>query len=253
MWSPPVKVNDNLERQRLEHRNVGILPLKSGDVFVGWQQRTKEKSSVFFAKRITRPDSIRIERKPLITLKPEKETFKINFEIEKVIFSDNFESGVSQIWREVAGTWVWKEQMYIGYDRAKSYLDTQPLFNFKFSGQFKLDPLNHQSAFILFRMNEKPGDNTSYYQIMNFFRLGVTLEYFNGMSYTQIANAPFPFQEDEWYLFHVVLKENCLNYYINDSLILAIENLNNNVAGTLGIGTHNAPAYFKNFSVSMIK
>jgi hypothetical protein len=254
LWSEPIRINDNVIRQPLEHKNIGTLLFDNEKVLVGWaEKRALKNPVVLLASRFAYPDSTRTERKPLINHKIEKKKFLIKFKTDKQIFSDDFTLGISNRWQENSGTWIWKDNMYIGYDRARSFLDTFPVSNFIFSGRFKLDRLTHETAWIYFRINENEHGRYSYYRIMNFFRHGVTIEYFNGTSHNQIANVSYPFQMDKWYSFQTIMKGSSLNYFVNDSLIVSIGELYKNPIGKLGIGTHNAPAYFKNITLCTIK
>ena len=252
-WSPPVRINDNLKRLPLEHRIMGVLPDSAGNITVGWFDKTKGKPAVYLTKTTEYQDSARVERKHIINQPFEKNRSTIQYTQENVIFSDDFESGISERWQQISGIWVWKDQMYVGYDNAKSFLNIEPNSDFVFSGKFKLDYLSHQGAWIFFRINDKNPRQLSYYSLINFFRMGIALEYFDGSSFSQIIDVPYPFQKDTWYVFRVVMKGNTLNYFINDSLIVTKNFLVNNPEGKLGVGCEVPPTYFKNICVATMK
>jgi len=254
LWSQPIRVNDNLKRLPLEHRAMGALPDSAGNVIVGWFDKTKGKEAIYLTKTIKSPDSSRIKRKQ-ITKQPFVEIIpSLRYTQENVIFSDDFENGISELWQQISGFWVCKDQMYIGYGSAKSFVNTEPLSDFLFSGKFKLDLLNHQAACFYIRINNAISpEKFSYYRIVNFFRVGVTLDYFNGNSFSNFIEIPYPFQKNTWYSFRAVMKGEVLNYFINDSLILTKDKLYYNNQGRLGIGTGAPPAYFKDINITSIK
>ncbi len=229
------------------------LPDSAGNVILGWFDKTKGKAAVYLAKTIISPDSSRVERKQIINQTIDENKVIIQYAQENVIFADNFEKGISELWQQISGYWVWKDRMYIGYGGAKSFLNIEPLSDFVFSGKFKLDPINHHDAGIFFRINDKNLEQLSYYRVINFFRVGITLEYFDGNTPSQIIDVPYPFQKDTWYSFRVVMKGNALNYFINDSLLVSKNFLVKNPDGKLGVGCGAPPTYFKNISITTIK
>jgi hypothetical protein len=68
-----------------------------------------------------------------------------------------------------------------------------------------------------------------------------------------LAEAPFFFQKNTWYEFRAVVKDNVLNHFIGDSLVIATEVLTHNPNGKVGLGAEQNPIYFKDIVVTAIE
>ena len=248
-WSQPARVNDDLALARHDHRNAGPLPELKGNVFVGWLDWRDGRPAVYLAKMLDQPDSTRPERRPDAAKNRNKPGPVLSFEPGKIVFQDDFADGISRQWRVQSGNWVWKERMLIGYGDARSVIDSSPGADFMFSGQFLLDPLNHRAALVLWGAGLANSARRGFYRVTNMFRQGVVLEYFDGTSFVHLAEVPYPFQENAWYSFRLAVKGDALNYFIDDSLILAADKLTRKAGGKVGLGAMGPPVYFKKIRI----
>lgn len=249
-WSEPALINDDMSNSHHDYRTICILPDIKNNLYVGWSDWRNKGPNYYFAKLLQTLDSsrkVQIFKSDLV----KKQTIKkIIFETDDTLYVSSFNSNTSNNWKEISGTWIIKDEMYIGFNSAISVIEKNISPNFSFTGQFLLDPLNHRIANICFQFEEKSSFIT-YYRLANLFRGRASLEYFDGNSFEYISELPYQFQKEQWYTFKVVVNNNLLNYFINDSLLISTENLKVN-HGKVGLGTGFEPAYFKDILVLKI-
>ncbi len=257
-WSVPARVNDDAERAPHDHRSIGWLGYDSEENgIVGWLDSRSGKPEVYFAGTLSQPDTLRPERSPvdssflpgdrIIPLAPGGYT--------DTLFYDDFANAPSLLWEVHTGIWVHRDQQYIGYgtSEAKNFVGSEFWVDYVVQGRFSLDRINHQSAIIYVRVNQDERGVLRYYRIQNHFRRGVWVEYFDGNVLRSLTDKPYPVQKDRWYTFKAVVKENVLNYYIDDTLFLVSDDFTHLTQGRVGIGTEYSPTYFKDILISAIE
>ncbi|MEK7249439.1 MAG: hypothetical protein AAB209_03345, partial [Bacteroidota bacterium] len=107
------------------------------------------------------------------------------------------------------------------------------------------------ASYIYLRVtNEHP---PRYYRITNLFKAGIKAEYFDGEEFSSLAEVPYPIGKDRWYKFKAVVKENTLNYFINDTLLIVSRRLVHLRGGGAGIGSQSVPVYFSNIAVDEVQ
>jgi hypothetical protein len=168
------------------------------------------------------------------------------------LFHDHFATGPSPLWAAQSGTWVWKEQTYIAYGagEAKSFVGRESWDNYIFKGRFLLDSLSHRNAILYLRAVQGKDGRWRYYRLSNIFRNGVLLEYCDGNSSIPLEDAPFFFRKNTWYEFRTLIKDNVLNHFIGDSLVIAADVPAHNLNGKIGLGAEQFPIYFKDIVVT---
>jgi len=252
-WSSPARVNDDAERAR--HEAPAILPDQNGNIFIAWRDWREGQAAIYMAALVEQPDRSRPERKPRgITLTREQKP-TLTVETGDTLFQDDFATGSSPLWEVQSGTWFWQDQAYIAYgtNEAQSFVGSTSWDNYIFKGRFRLDLLAHHNAILYLRVDKGADGRLSYYRLSNFFRSGVMLEYFDGDAYIPLADAPFFFQKNTWYQFRALVKDNVLNHFIGDSLVIAADVLTHNLKGKVGLGANHNPTYFKDIAVTAIE
>jgi hypothetical protein len=255
-WSEPARVNDDLERAYHDHRSIGWLGENpNGNEVIGWLDGREGQAVVYLAQLLAQPDSTRPERTPRQNAAATEARIALTVESGETLFQDHFVTSPSPQWEVDSGTWICTEHTYIGYGarEARSFAGSRAWSDCIFSGRFKLDPLDHKAALLYLRVAHGNDGRLSFYRLDNFFRNGVTLEYFDGKSLLPLANMPYPFQKDRWYTFRTLVKGNVLNHFIDDSLFIATDKLTHLSRGKVGIGANVAPAYYKDILVTAIK
>jgi hypothetical protein len=255
-WSPPARVNDDFGRVGHDHRGIGWLgPDSTGKAVIGWHDWREGQAAIYMAQTLEHPDTTRPESEPQRHATNHVTRPILLFESSATLFQDNFVQGPSSGWEVESGIWICKDQAYIGYgaNEARSFAGRESWEDYIVQGRFKLDAIDHRSAFIYLRVTKDKAGALRYYRLDNFFRRGVTLEYFDGKSLLPLADVPYPFQKDRWYSFRTVTKGNVLNHFIGDSLLIATDKLTHLPAGRIGVGAQYAPTYFKDILVTAIK
>lgn len=255
-WSAPARVNDDRERVQHDHRGIGWLgSAPPGNNLIGWLDWREEQPAIYMAERLEHPDATRPEREPQRHAAINITEAALRFESGETLFQDDFVEAPSSQWKSPSGAWVCKDQTYIGYGarEAQSFAGSALWDNYVFQGRFKLDPIDHRTAFIYLRVSKGKDGQRCYYRLNHYFRIGIALEYFDGKFLRQLAETPYPFQKDTWYEFRTVVQGNTLNHFIDDSLLIATDQLIHNSRGKVGVGASVTPTYFKDILVTAIK
>jgi hypothetical protein len=246
-------VNDDVERVR--HETLSILPDQKGNLLIAWRDWREGQPAIYMAAMVEHPDSSRPKRKPRGIRLTREQKPVLNVEPGDTLFQDDFTTGPSPRWEVRSGTWAWKDKTYIAYgaSETQSFVGSASWDNYILKGQFLLDPLAHRNAILYLRVVNGADGRSSYYRLSNFFRSGVMLEYFDGNAYIPLTEAPFFFQKNTWYEFRTLVKDNVINYFIGDSLIIATDVLAHNFNGKVGLGADHNPIYFKDIVVTAIE
>jgi hypothetical protein len=246
-WSLPAKVNDDSTRTQHYHRGIGVL----GDI-VGWLDSRSGSPRVRFARKLLSQTTL---MKRIVTQEPRAQTLpvRMSYRVVRDLLRDSFATNPSSRWRVLAGTWVWKDGSYIGYGtRANSsVLGDEGWRDYRFTGKFKLDGIDHREAHLFIRLTERGG--LRYYRIANLFRSGIRLDYFDGNNMSSLAEVSFSVERDRWYAFDAVVKGNVLNYSLNDTLRFSFGGLVQLQRGKIGVGSQTTPTYFRDIRVHAVE
>jgi hypothetical protein len=179
-----------------------------------------------------------------------------------VLFADDFSSETTARWQPEAGVWMVVDGAYMGVEPSSqtsfsSFARFKEPDRYILRGRFKLDPVNHYRANIYFR-----GDpaRDAYYVITNEFRAGAWLSVRDGSTSRSlligrpIAERRFPFQNNRWYQFALVVASERVDYYVDGRLMMRSDLPLRLRAGAIGVGGGGqAPTYFDDLVVSEFK
>jgi hypothetical protein len=180
-----------------------------------------------------------------------------------VLFSDGFSDEEASAWEVERGTWMVVDGSYMGVEPSSpAPYASLARFNepdrYILRGRFKLDPVSHYDADIYFRHEPTSG---TYYVIKNRFRLGAWLAV-NGSGQVSpgtldslpMTERRFPFQNNRWYEFKLVVTPERIDYFVNERLMLSYDGPLKLKPGRFGIGGGGAaPTYFDDIVVAEIR
>lgn len=186
----------------------------------------------------------------------------LKYKSGEILFSDDFSGEKADKWEEESGVWDILDGTYRGVNpnSNKSFISfakfKEPV-KYIMRGRFKLDGTAHYIASIYFRRDK---NNLKHYVISNRFRHGVWLSVkdndlpigSHASGGTPLVQKAFPFRQDRWYKFTLVVTPEQVDYYIDDRLMLSLkEKLIFPAGGKIGIGGYiPAPTYFDDISIS---
>jgi hypothetical protein len=179
------------------------------------------------------------------------------------LFADDFSDGTDARWQTAAGIWMIVDGSYMGVEPgARAFFSSFARFKepdrYILRGRFKLDPMHHQMAYIYFRAN--PAERR-YYVIGNSFRIGACLSLRTDdappvgfgafvLDGHPLAQRRFPFQNNHWYPFALVVTPERVDYYVDGRWMLSYEEPLKLPPGRVGIGGwSSAPTYFDDIAV----
>ncbi|RPI28599.1 MAG: DUF1080 domain-containing protein [Acidobacteria bacterium] len=252
-WSVNQKLNAN-ERPEFV-RFPQLLPAPDGGFYIGWTQGSGGRM-VFSVRKA---EGVRVRKAPAArrtTETPLNEATRPSAECFPVQISD-FESSDLQGWLPLSGNWVNNAGVLLGYGKSVSYVEWPggELGDFVIEGKFRLNPLVHQDASILFRYRTQAGSPTSGLMLRNQFREGVWLvKSDSGFERWEVATQPladawFPFRQDTWYSFRLSVEGSHLDYEVNSHGMLSFDGLETPRKGKLGLSTGGSPVEFDDIKI----
>lgn len=251
-WSEATTVNDDFERAK--HGIAFIFQNENKNIVVGCFDLRESNMKIYLAESRVAEDTSRNKREHPIVSEPEEKYQRYFFNEGKVLFADKFENGKQTGWENADGYWIVFENSLIGYgvNEARSFAGSNNWNDYKYEGQFKLDATDHRAAYIYFYVQNK-NNSYKYYRVRNYFKNGVVIEHFNGKNLIPVIESPFLIQSDKWYNFRIEVKDNFLNYFLDDKHILSTDKISEISGGRIGVGAFYSPAYFRNILVTEIK
>jgi hypothetical protein len=253
-WSEPVAVNSGDGNAVDRGPALGIFERRKQEHLMAWQVNDGARIRLFFASRLLQPPAMREPRSSSTGASQNQPIRLFSWKEDRELFEDYFATGKSDRWRTLSGIWLRKDSTLIGYGMAEgmTVAGSGAWKNYSVRSSFRLDHQEHRAGLLYLRFNAE-GARPRYYRVMNFFREGVTLAYFDGKAYQTIAFTPYPFRKDCWYRTQTVVKDNCLQHSINDSLVLSSDRLTQIGSGGVGLGAFLYPVYYSKFSVHSIR
>lgn len=253
-WSKPAMINDDLERAYHQQGNFIDTDSISGFLyyFLDWREG---RPSVYFSRSVKNPDKARSLRQ---AAKPEgiqNSKNEITYYTTDTLFEPVYKKSAESQWRKISGTWIHKDNYLVGYGKqeANIFAGDNSWKDYVFRGNFFLNNIDHRAAYIYFRSDFSIDGKARYYRLTNFFRQGVTLEYFDGENLIPVIFSPYSLAHSRMYKFRLVVKNHSLNYFINDTLHIGIENISLAGRGGVGVGTIFSPTYFSDLIVLRIE
>jgi hypothetical protein len=257
-WSRAIKAGDG---DGLLLRRPSGPPLLFGEkLLYPWLEDRPGEDKVFF----TWLEPLR-EPAPAEAPAPEPDRpAPISYSEGERLFADDFSDGSAARWQAGTGVWMVTDGAYMGVEPGTKHVFFSSFAQLKepdgyiLRGRFKLDPVNHRMANLYFRAN--PGRDR-FYVIAQLFRTGVWLglreqdlpkESF-AFGDRVLAERRFPFQNNRWYAFTLVVTPEQIDHYVDDRLMLSYKGQLKLPPGSIGIGGHvSAPTYFDDIAVYKI-
>ncbi len=191
----------------------------------------------------------------------------IKYEFGEILFEDRFSNETAEKWEVKSGVWDIVGGTYMGVypnqsKRFVSYAKFQEPEKYLLQGRFRLDAVAHTSAMLLFRADQ---EGEKQYAITNRFRVGAwlsidesefpdLLEADNLVGGKPLSQKSYPFRQDRWYKFTLVVTPEQVDYYVEGRLMLSYKGELILPRGKIGIGGHtSSPTYFDDIKVSELK
>jgi hypothetical protein len=256
-WSPSIRVDEGKElRERLQ---CSFFTVAGGRLLCHWVETgygTRDYRLAWL-EPLSQPETT----KPQPPKSAIKELEEPIFGTGKVLFADNFLNENHDLWQNMAGTWMVVDGAYMGVEPSlnttfSSFARFEEPDSYILRGRFKLDPVHHHMAYLFFRADP---ERDSYYTIVHRFRYGAWLSLReNGLTAPNhifiarpLVERRFPFQNNRWYNFTLVVTPERIDYFINHRLMLSYSGPLDLQPGRFGIGgSGKAPTYFDDITVS---
>ncbi len=183
----------------------------------------------------------------------------------ELLFYDDFSNDTAEKWEPKFGVWNIIGGTYMGVYPQKAmpfvaYAKFQEPEKYILEGRFRMDAVAHTASMLHFRVNE---NEQKQFVLINHFRIGswLSLKEFDMPEGTpHIANGQvlaqkrYPFRQDRWYKFKLVVTPEQVDYYVDGSLMLSYKGELDLPNGKIGIGGYTfSPTYFDDISVSEIE
>lgn len=235
-WSANQRVNRNTEP--LQTRITSLRPLPGNRFVFLYHQFFPVRRSFLRWAGVVEGAAVEAAGLPPVAQSGQRQAPLLqNLKAGSVLVENNFDADGLGLWRRLEGSWLQSDGRLLGFGMplAVAGLSERPLRDFVFEGRFRLHPMEHRSAILGFRARRSEGaalapDRLQGYSIWNHFRIGVKL-YESGVRYypeeniLPLADRAFPFRNDTWYRFRLVVAGSALDYYIDDEWMLSFEGL----------------------------
>ncbi|HLE63971.1 MAG TPA: sialidase family protein [Pyrinomonadaceae bacterium] len=260
-WSHALKLNEGDEFwYRLPY---DLVALAGGKLLCRWAENRPglKKTHLTWLEPLSAPAMVD-EPAPAPESSPHVAT---SFPDGKVLLADDFSSSNPARWEVATGTWIVIDGALMGVEPGKlapytSFMRLKEPERYLLRGRFKLDPVHHQMAYLYFRASTTP-DRA--YIIGNGFGTGVSLSFkeddspplwFGPFALVgrPLAQHRFPFQNNRWYEFALIVTPERVEYYVDGRWMLSYEGRLELLPGSIGIGGFGlAPTYFDDIVVSL--
>lgn len=259
-WSRSIMVSESDGLSRREQVNIIVVSRKKP--LCSWYEFNNKSSFYRLAwlEALSFPD-------PPSGSKPDGRTAQpspLALEEGETLFADDFSSGTDVRWQTTDGTWMMVKGAYMGVATGLRFFSSYARFaepeSYILKGRFLLDPVSHMIAYLYFRADPAAG---TYYVIANRFREGAWLgineerrsvasrHWLNSRPLTQRS---FPFQNNRWYSFKLVVTPKQVDYYVEGRLMLSYKGRLTMPPNKIGIGGfEQAPTYFDDIAVTDIR
>ncbi len=258
-WSASAVLNEG--RELMARQPLPLIPLSGGRLLCAWLESGFEsnRSQLAWLEPATELASAASReansgRTPDIVGAPSP---------GEVVFSDDFSNGSKDRWQVTSGLWTVVDGTFMGVELTaqsafSSYARVEEPDRYIVLGRFKLDPVAHYAAQLNFRWD--PVKN-NYYHITSRFRFGVWMGLRDGdprahASGSQLSSRPlaqrrFPFQNNRWYEFALVVAPERIDFFIDGRLMLSHAEQLKLPPGRFGVGgASRAPTYFDDILIA---
>ena len=252
-WSRAIRVDEG--DQMLFRSPYGDLLSLGEKLLCSWQEHDKILPTWVEPLR---------EPAPVMPAPEPKQPTLISFSEGERLFADDFSDGVAARWQPATGVWMVTAGAYMGVEPGTKHVFFSSFARLKepegylVRGRFKLDPVDHRMANLYFRADPAGG---KHYVIGHGFRTGVCLSLkehdsppmvFMGfvLEGQALAERRFPFQDNRWYDFTLIVTPEQVDYYIDGRWMLTHKGQLKLPPGSIGIGgVGSAPTYFDDIAV----
>lgn len=256
-WSRSIKVNEDGE---LAFRSGRLVSRSHGKLLCGWWEIRPGSNELHVAWLEPLSAPLPAEAPAPVVERKAPPAFNQG----RRLFADDFSSGSLSGWRKASGVWTLVDGALMGVEPGA--LDVFSIFarfnepeSYILQGRFKLDPVHHQMAYLYFRAG--PAHRQSYI-IGNGFRTGVCLSLKEDrapavgaggafrLDGQPLVQRRFPFQNNRWYEFTLVVTPERVDYYVEGRWLLSFEERLRLPPGSFGVGGFDAaPTYFDDLAV----
>ena len=209
-----------------------------------------DQAQIFFSRG--RKMEQRVEQHPTSEPRSPNVRSYIPFEYRmgETLFEDTSTSEQTNEWRVHSGYAKRTPSAMILYgdQEANCFAGNNSWRDYAIEGAFKLDSIEHKTAYIYFRAQVE-SSSERYYRLSNFFREGARLDYWDGARMRLLSFTPYSFQKNRWYAFRSVVLGNRLQHFIDDSLLIRTDTLLQLHRGKIGIGAALFPTFFQRIRV----
>lgn len=180
-----------------------------------------------------------------------------------IIFADDFSGANEQRWQVDSGVWTIIEGTFMGVGTTlqssfSSYPRIEEPERYIVNGRFKLDPVAHLNAELYFRWDPA---RERYYQVINQFRFGMWMGVRDAdptdpiagrtLSSRPLVQKRFPFQNNRWYQFSLVVTPERVEYFVDGRLMLSYAEPLELPRSRFGIGGRTqSPTYFDDIVIA---
>lgn len=259
-WSPSITITSEDVMLLSPLQYIKVLSPKKIWVRVGKEEKGIVKY-IFYTLEQTTEELTAQD----IQLVKEKIIPPLKYETGKELFKDDFSNETAENWNVESGVWNIVGGTYMGVYPNEPHTPFISLAKFQepeqyvLEGRFRFDTVAHDSALIYFR---KDNAEKNHYVIANRFRVGAWLSLkneekiniFKRSGGIPLKQKRFPFRQDRWYKFSLVVTPEQVDYYVEGRLMLSYKGRLKLDKGKIGIGGYiSAPTYFDDISISEIK
>ncbi len=260
-WSPSIPLTTKDEIVLGNYTSVDYI--KPGKLLVRMGTEVSGEHSVNYAfLKKTKEEINSVKTQEESSIEPLKEP--VQFKTGKSLFAEDFSGVTAENWEVESGFWDLVGGTYMGvypnqFKPFVSYAKFQEPETYVLKGRFRLDKDAHTAAMLHFRSSE---NGKKKYVIVNHFRVGTWLsvkeldvpEGGHLVSGRPIVQKRYPFRQDRWYKFTLVVAPKQIDYYVNGRLMLSYKGEIVLPIGKIGIGGYTAsPTYFDDIEVLELK
>lgn len=260
-WSPSIKATEG-EELLYRQPTDDLIMTAGGKLLFRWVEGRpgRDKFRLSWLEPLAAPAQINIASASPAT---ERHTAPDSVEGE-TLFADDFSSSRQDRWQVTSGVWTVIDGALMGVEPGalgpfSTFARLKEPHSYLLRGRFKLDPVHHQMAYLYFRAN--PAARRAYV-INNGFQTGVCLSLKDddappvtlgpfALDGRPLGQRRFPFQNNRWYEFMLVVKPAGVDYFVDGRWMLSYQGRLKLSPGSLGIGGFgSAPTYFDDIVVS---
>lgn len=266
-WSANRQINETYQPETiLEGTPRPIITHHQGVFYVGWHEYQSGRARFVVRRAVPSRGSPRAVARAGNDRAAELRGPAIEVPADSLLLRSFSFDNTLDGWNPLSGSWILRRGALLGFGSGTSFIGCGgvDLSDFVIQGRFRLDPTFHHAAMIYFRVQEmnQSGPQKGY-ALRNTFRQGVSLwRSDSGFSdpsrekTTPINTVLFPFRQNVWYSFRLVVAGSLVDYYIDDRRICSGAGYNEYLKGRIFLGVGGGPVEFDDiriFSIQSVK